>query len=502
MHEHSSTDRRRRRRRPLRGTLLPALLAVLGWAVLAGTAAAQGTAGAAGDAAPAGEAARDREPAAEDRRIEELERRVRQLEELLRAAGIVPEAAAGEAEPAAVAAEAEPAAETGAGEPATGEGQPADAVAEAPQPADGEPWEVGYREGGGGFFLRSPDGRFQLRSLGYIQVVGSLFADDFERADAPGDFSIRRARLDWFADFGDRYQLFVEIDGGPGSTPGSSDFALVEGKLTVALAGERLKLVAGKYVTPFSSEDRLSSRSLDTVERYMALNSLFLLPATDVQFGTMLRGKTGVEGRLEWYAGLFNGNGRANDNLSDDNGDKEVQLKALYRVSPELRLGLGLDYSHEEAQSLQLRGLSFTPYTAIPVRGTRRGIGGDFHWERDRLALRGEGLYFEFPDSGAELAGGFVQGAYLVRGSKADGTQALVRLETAGLDSDRLAIPGDRIDGVTLGLNRFWGDGTMRLQLNGIFERYDGPSNLPAGASRVEGEGWKPYLLTELQVKF
>ena len=382
-------------------------------------------------------------------------------------------------------------------------------VAEAPatEPAEAAPpaWEVGYRKGGGGFYLRSPDGDFQFRQLGYVQFVGSLFHDDFERADSPGDFSIRRARVDWLADFYDRYQIFVEFDGGPGSVPGTSDFALVEAKLTADLNAEgTLQFVGGKFVSPFSTEDLLSSRSQDTIERYMALNSLFLLPATDVQFGAMLRGYA-LDRRLEVMAGVFNGNGRANDNLSDDNGDKELQLKLNYRLADTpgaLKLGLGFDHSNEEAQSLQLRGLTFTPWVAVPVVGTRRGVTADFQVARGPLSFRGEGLYFDFADADAELAGGFVQGTRFLWGDGMDGLQALVRVETAALDSPLLTGPaGDRLDAVTLGLNWFWG-GSFRLQTHAVGEHYNGLSTLPAGSTRVEGEGWKPYLLSQLQIKF
>lgn len=383
--------------------------------------------------------------------------------------------------------------------------EPAPPAEVAAVPAPAEDWEVGYREGGGGFVMRSPDGRFQFRQLGYVQVVGSVFHDDFVRDDAPGDFSIRRARIDWLADFHDRYQIFVEFDGGPGTVPGGSDFALVEAKLTANLDEEgRYQVVAGKFVSPFSTEDLLSSRSQDTVERYIALNSLFLLPATDVQFGAMLRGYW-LERRLEVMAGLFNGGGRANDNLSDDNGDKELQLKLNYRLAERpgaLKLGLGFDYSNEETQSLQLRGLSFTPWVGVPVVGTRHGVTADFAWGDGPWSFRGEGLYFDFEDADAELAGGFVQGARFLRGDAADGLQALLRLETATIDSPFLdASTGDRLDAVTLGLNYFWG-GNFRLQLDAVGERYDGLTNVAPGSSRVEGDGWKPYLLTELQIKF
>ena len=369
---------------------------------------------------------------------------------------------------------------------------------DATEPTDA--WTVGYHEGGGGFFAESPDGDLSVRNLGYVQATAGLFHDDFERTDSPGDFSVRRARLDWIVDYQKKHRLFVEIDGGPGSTPGTSDFALVVAELDYSLKGNDLVVTAGKFISPFSTENRLSSRSLDTVERYIALNSMFLLPALDVQYGAMVSGKV-ADDRLQYYLGVFNGNGRANDNLSDDNGDKEIQGKLELFPRAGTRFGLGFDLSNEERQSLQLRGLSFTPWVAVPIEGTRRGVTADFGWGRGRLHLRGEGLAYDFADADASLAGGFVQGAWALRGDRSNGEEILLRLETAAIDSDRVTLDGDRIDAATLGLNLFR-LGVIRWQIDLIAEHYNGLSNLPADQSRVEGEGWKPYLLTELQFKF
>ena len=446
-------------------------------------------------AAPAVQDSPTAAPASAEQRLEALERQLAALQAEVQA--LRAEIAAGAAE-----SEMEPGEEPGT-EPGMAAAAEAAAEPVAAEPAAGD-WEMGYREGGGGFFLRSPDRRLEFRQLGYVQFVGSVFHDDFERADSPGDFSIRRARVDWLADF-DRYQLFVEFDGGPGSTPGSSDFALVEGKLTADVnAAGTLQVVGGKFVSPFSTENLLSSRSQDTVERYVALNSMFLLPALDVQYGLMVR-RYALDRRLEVMAGIFNGNGRANDNLSDDNGDKEVQVKLNYRTGERpgaLKLGLGFDATREEPQSLELRGLSFTPWVAVPVAGSRRGATADFAWANGPLSFRGEGLYADFADSDATLWGGFVQGARFLRGDAADGVQALLRLETANLDSPLLSGDlGDRLDAVTLGINWFW-DHNFRLQVDAVGERYNGFSTLAPGASRVEGDGWKPYLLSELQIKF
>src|SRR5262245_18119787 len=88
---------------------------------------------------------------------------------------------------------------------------------------------TGFNKGGGGFFSKGDD--FNFRLLGYVQAVGSVFDSRFERADDNGDFSIRRARVDFLADYYDDYQILIEFDGGPANAQaGQSDFGLVEAR--------------------------------------------------------------------------------------------------------------------------------------------------------------------------------------------------------------------------------------------------------------------------------
>ncbi len=358
---------------------------------------------------------------------------------------------------------------------------------------------VGFNPGGGGFYIKGEDYHFRL--LGYVQAVGTVTDGSIDRGDSPGDFSVRRARIDFLADFYDGFQILVEFDGGPGTTPtAASDFALVEARLNWKVLDDALQLRFGKFTTPFSTENFRSSRSIDTIERYIALNSMFLLPALDVQYGVMMHGQVGPEMRLGYFVGIFNGNGRANDNFSDDNGEKEYQAKLSYKFSDELSAGVGFDYSREEQQTLPLADLAFNRYTSTTIDGARYGIEGDLFWQRGDWSFRAEGLAFRFNTPGdadeAELYGGFVQPAYFLSGTDQKGVQVLLRPEFAHLDADT-ASQGDTLYSLTLGLNWFINPNT-RLQVNPAITYFDGGSTLQG----FEGERVTALLLTELQFKF
>lgn len=373
---------------------------------------------------------------------------------------------------------------------------------EAEEAEEPEVWSAGLNPGGGGLYVKSPDGGVLFRLYGYAQPTLTLTDDDNNAPYEEADFRVRRARIDFSVDYAERYKLFLEFDGAP-----ADGTALIEAWAQAAYVKGRHHLRVGKFITPFSTENLRSSRALETVERYIALNAMFGLPALDVQFGPMLWGHLGEAKRLTYYLGVWNGNASAGagvvsgqrGNARDNNGEKELQARLDVRWTDAWRTGVAFDLSDEEAQTLALPSYSGVRYVAIPVEGGRRGIDLDAHWRRGRWSFDAEGLAFEFEDAGAELAGGYLQGGWWVRGGELEGgVQGVLRLETAELGGEALAgIDGRRIDAVTLGANVWW-NGWTRWQVNLIGERFDGRGN----AAFTEGEGWRPTLLSQFQIKF
>jgi phosphate-selective porin len=144
-------------------------------------------------------------------------------------------------------------------------------------------WTTGLNPQGGGLFVKSPDGKTLFRLYGYAQPTFTYSDRDNGATFEETDFRVRRARIDFSADYDDRYKLFVEVDGAP-----ADGTSLVEAYAQAAYVRDRHYLRFGKFISPFSTENLRSSRALDTVERFQALNAMFSLPALDVQFGPML----------------------------------------------------------------------------------------------------------------------------------------------------------------------------------------------------------------------
>ena len=366
-------------------------------------------------------------------------------------------------------------------------------------------WTAGINPQGGGVFVKSPDGKALFRLFGYAQPQVTLTDKDNGNAFEESDFRVRRARVDFSADYDERYRLFVEYDGGP-----SDGTSLVEAWAQAAFVKDRHFLRVGKFITPFSTENLRSSRALDTVERYLALNAMFSLPALDVQFGPMLWGSLDSGKKVSYFLGVWNGNASAGagvvngqrGNARDNNGDKEVQGRLNVKWNDSLTTGAAFDLDKEEAQTLTLASYSGGRFIALPVVGDRRGLDLDVHWKRGRLNLDSEWLSADFQDSDLELTGGYAQAAFWARGSEAKGgIQPVLRAELAELaelSGDPVdPVDGSRIVAVTAGAN-VWFNGWTRWQVNLIGEHFDGRGN----GSFLAGSGWRPTVLNQFQIKF
>ena len=372
-------------------------------------------------------------------------------------------------------------------------------AAQEPPP---QAWTVGINPQGGGLFFRSPDGQVYFRMYGFAQPMFTYTDADNGTSFEETDFRVRRARLDFTVDYAERYKLFIELDGAP-----SDGTALVEAWAQAAYVKDRHFVRAGKFITPFSAENLRSSRAIDTVERYLALNAMFALPALDVQFGTMLWGNADAGKKLTYYLGVWNGNASAGagvvngqrGNARDNNGAKNVQGRLTYKWTDAFSTGAAFDVDTEEEQTLTLASYGGGRFIAVPVDGDRRGFDVDAHWKQGRLSLDSEWLDVDFADSDAGLSGGYAQVGYWARGSEAaGGVQPVLRADMAELSGDALAvIDGSRILAVTAGAN-FWFNGWTRLQVNLIGENFDGRGN----GSFTAGEGWRPTVLSQLQIKF
>lgn len=349
---------------------------------------------------------------------------------------------------------------------------------------------------GNGFTINLPDHQADAGIKGYIQSTYNVYGVH-ENGAVSNEFFVRRARLDFIFRYRDRYELFFEFDGA-----GADRTQMVLAQMDVEyMAGHYIR--AGKFITPFSPENNRSSSGLSTVERYSALNSLFLLPAFDTQFGVMLFGRIR---ELEYYLSVTNGNTSASANIREDNNHKDFQFRLAYPFRDDLRYGLSFYHSVHQTQNLQLVGHSFSAFNEVPVTGRRYGMLADSEWYYGNWHTRSELFLIRFSEPLSDdhqagwFYGSYTELGYMLQGGERNGHQLIGRLEAAQIFDHHPGLQGaSRLYSLLAGHNWYAADGLLRFQTNIIYHLSDQPSTL--ADSRYEGYSSNFEILLMLQLK-
>ncbi|MBD3276194.1 MAG: hypothetical protein GF372_12835 [Candidatus Marinimicrobia bacterium] len=348
---------------------------------------------------------------------------------------------------------------------------------------------------GSGLTIESVEDEWKIRLLGYVQSTFTYHTLQ-EGSSVDNEFFVRRARLDFILDLHDKYQWFIELDGRGSRTE------LVLAQFDIRYHPDH-KIRIGKFITPFSPENNRSSRALTTVERYNALNSMFLLPSLDTQYGIMFIGDIQ---NFRYFLSVTNGNGKASANLRENNNAKDLQLRLANQVSESLNLGAGINYSKELSQSLGLYDHSFKLINRVPITGERLGYLLDAQYTKNRLLLRGEFFQYNFLDDISQdltldgFAGGYAELGYFLSGDTREGFQLIGRFEHARYLTRQREIPGaNAVSSFVLGHNWYL-DGLFRLQTNVIFEVPDRKGSVSTGRWNAEQNGLIFLIMAQVKL--
>jgi phosphate-selective porin OprO/OprP len=184
-----------------------------------------------------------------------------------------------------------------------------------------------------GFNFKSPDGAFQVKLRGYVQLDGRFFQSDDQRP-ATDTFLLRRVRpiLE-----GTVYKIFdfrIMPDFGQGT---STLFdAYVDARFTNAF-----RVRAGKFKPPVGLERLQSATDTLFVERGFPTN---LVPNRDL--GVQVHGEA-AKGAFVYAVGLFNGAADGANNDNDINDGKDVAARVFVQPflaggGPLKNLGFGV----------------------------------------------------------------------------------------------------------------------------------------------------------------
>ncbi len=351
-------------------------------------------------------------------------------------------------------------------------------------------FQVGY-EPGKGFFLKSPDGQFQLRLSGYtqtwMQVEGAEHEEDYPgivdgqdltkaglARHNPSTFRLRRTRLlvtgQVFHDFG----FYIE----PEITGGATGMRLQQGWASYTYT-PWAKVFLGQRKPRFGLEELTSARDLDFAERTVVTRAL----APGQQLGATIEGNLKLAAIPVYYGvGLYNGCGRV-DQCSggiDNDGNKEYTGRVTFAPPmPVGNLTIGLNVDHRtfrvvrgngatdpNSVTTRISGTSFHRYNPVGptgvrlagngeggtqngflINGNRIAGGGDLVFDLYPFILKGEYIYAtqERDDVGAGgsnldnliMQGGYGSIGYWLFGNKQKGLLANGRYEHMRVDDNK-----------------------------------------------------------------
>jgi hypothetical protein len=230
---------------------------------------------------------------------------------------------------------------------------------------------------------------------------------------------------------------------------------------------------------------------------------MFLLPALDTQYGVMLMGKIM---KSRYFFSITNGNGKASDNIRENNDAKDLQLHIDYLFTPNLMLGGSINYSKELPQNLGLFDHSFVPFNSASIGGKRTGYLLNFQVQKNRLLFRGEGFLYRFHDSLSptqqieRFLGSYVELGYFLFGDYISGFQWINRHELASYDNVHPSLQGPQtLHSLITGFN-WYRDHVFRLQLNLVYELADVESTIEE--ERYFGKKTGFLVLSMLQIRF
>jgi phosphate-selective porin OprO and OprP len=316
--------------------------------------------------------------------------------------------------------------------------------------------QLGVCPGKSPVFITTTGKEKSLTLGGYAQIQAEMGDAPDSRFPATDRFLIRRARLGVKASFAEHidFVLMTDFGGGLGTT--ASYRAQLTDLYAVWNQYSFANITVGQFKTPFGYEQLSSDTKLPLIERSLPNDRLTLSRQT----GAMVSGDI-IEKRLDYAAGLFNGNGVTNNANDNDNFTYVGRVSGVVVEHARLKLSAGTNAFQ-------------THDTAAAFTGDRTGYGFDLQAQSGRFEAGAEWLQTKSsPTVGADTTaqGWSAFGSYFIVPKQ---FQAVVRYETYDPSTN---VSDDDSDIWTVGLNYLLKGNDLKLSLNYLLGDPAGPLN-------------------------
>lgn len=393
--------------------------------------------------------------------------------------------------------------------------------------------KVSYKHGKGLIVTQGEDfsmtvgGREQIR-FSYISPDGKTAAGQDDRAS----FDVRRARI-WMEGFALTKDLEYKLQIDLAPTAGTP---LRDAYLDYRFAKE-LHIRAGQMKRPFSRQNWTSSGDLQFPDRISVVERFRSL-AGDRDNGAIVWGEFGDNKEVEWYAGVFNGEGLNNgtpnavnigqasaglglaNSSNNDSSGLETVARLVFNpmgspgysegdldLTDTPKMGIGMQYSFNPERRGNPLGIGGIPGTVLPTYDVHT-FGADFVLKYHGLFITAEGYHRVIsPEDRLDTAGifntstedgWFAQAGYFFGTEKGKGPELAVRY--GQIDFDQNIAPASAfggstlVDDLTAAFNYYFAGHNAKLQIAYTYRT----DNL----RRIDANNEHQVLQIQAQVKF
>ncbi len=325
-----------------------------------------------------------------------------------------------------------------------------------------------------------PAGKEPTLTIGGLLQVQAEFGDrgDTRFGNDNDRFYLRRARINATGKFLEEFDFRLEGDfGGTLANTSALRAQLTDGFINWNRHPEA-NIRMGQFKTPFGFEQLFSDPRLITIERSLVNDRLTLSRQLGVQVGGDL-----LEKRMNYAAGVFNGNG-ANNNFNDDDSFlSTARLSGVLRRAKSMTWSLGGNAFSSEDTSVAASDFGFDNNV---FAGERVGTGFDTQLLAGRFELWAEYLAVDWepssrrPRSEVGSEGWYVQGSYFFIPNR---LQAVLKAESFD------PVVEDRTEPVeigTAGLSWYLKGHDLKLLVNYLRIRQDGQEDQDKILTRMQ----------------
>ncbi len=308
--------------------------------------------------------------------------------------------------------------------------------------------KVGYDDG----FVLNVEDRFSMRFKAFLQFQ-HLYADRENNPDI-STFKVAKGRLRWNGfvynpNIGYVIQLEVADGPGPGKRVALRDF-LIDIKHY-----EHANVRLGQFKVPFNRQQLAFFGDLQFVDTAHASKQFNANQVNARDIGIQFSGDH-ADHLVEYFVGLFNGNGLNNENDS-------TKYLTVFRVviNPLGAMSISeSDLANSENPLLSVgAGLAFDAGNndAVAAQETTQTLALEFAFKQRGASIQGE-AYFRDDDRNADASGGYLQAGFFVKPQKIEIAGRFSLFNPDGNNNDITELTG--------GLNFFFAGHRRKLQFD------------------------------------